>query len=670
MNKLSILILLVYISVSLAQDTAVQRRKAVRDSLRQAREAVPTNVQTPTSIVPQQTPIAVATPKVAPEPEAELPIADSLMISSLNVKDTEIRDLLQGLAVQYGLNLFLDPDVRGPVTVNFTRQPLKDALRVLLLRNGYTYSVERGVITVRKPQPIAAQAPVEPQKRFEVIWKNNKLFIDIEKAPLEKVVRELIEKTDKNIVVESGLNVDVSAFLRDVDFEKGLRLLASGHRMALRENEGVYTLSRDTWIPGDANSGSKSSGNFRVEVGSDAVLSIEAAEAPLAALVANIFSQAKLNTMVYGKLEGTVTAKMDNVPLREALKYLLRGTNYTYWERGGVYFVGPHEMQTGDNSLLIRLKHMRAEDVVKLLPTTLTKSTQIQVVRAQNGLMAMGSYDVLDAISQYVEKMDLPVPQILIEALVVDLDMEKARSYGLDLLLGDASKVKSAETLFPSIEQVLNRDQSQSVLNKVGIGDVVKLPKNFIAKVQAMEQEKILNVKARSQIATLNGETAVLTIGQTQYFLLKSETDYNQGDAVTAKTTERFEKVEANSNLTVTPYVTGKGEVTCEIVPDFSEPEGSFSSSVPPTLNKRYVKSSVRLRNGETIVLGGMVKESVNNVHRQVPFLGSIPVLGWLFKNVEQVKSRSQLLIFVTPTIYYGEEGSVNVDEVLKKLEK
>lgn len=670
MKKITFILMSIFVTASFSQDAGAQRRKAVRDSLRQARESVPASPQNAAPIAPRPSSTMAVAPQSVPEPEVDLPINDSLMIASLNVKDTEIRDLLQGMAVQYGLNLFLDPEVRGPVTVNFTRQPLKDALRVLLVRNGYTYTVERGVITVRKPQPVIVLAPAEPQKRFDVTWKNNKLLIDVEKAPLDKVVRELVEKTGKNIVVEPGLNVEVTSFLRDVDFEKGLRLLASGHRMALRESEGIYTLTRDTWIAGDASTGTKSSGNFRVEVGTGATVSVEAAEAPLAALVANIFSQAKLNTMVYGKLEGTVTAKMDNVPLREALKYLLRGTNYTYWERGGVYFVGPHEMQTGDNSLLIRLKHMRAEDVVKLLPTTLTKSTQIQVVRAQNGLMAIGSYDVLDAISQYVEKMDLPVPQILIEALVVDLDMEKARSYGLDLLLGDASKVKSAETLFPGVEQVLNRNQSQSVLDKVGIGDVVRLPKNFVAKVQAMEQEKILNVKARSQIATLNGETAVLTIGQTQYFLLKSETDYNQGDAVTAKTTERFEKVEANSNLTVTPYVTGKGEVTCEIVPDFSEPEGSFSSSVPPTLNKRYVKSSVRLRNGETIVLGGMVKESVNNIHRQVPFLGSIPFLGWLFKNVEQVKSRSQLLIFVTPTIYYGEEGSVNVDDVLKKLEK
>ena len=116
--------------------------------------------------------------------------------------------------------------------------------------------------------------------------------------------------------------------------------------------------------------------------------------------------------------------------------------------------------------------------------------------------------------------------------------------------------------------------------------------------------------------------------------------------------------------------MTGEGEITCEIIPDFSEPEGSFSSEVPPTLNKRYVKSSVRLRDGETIVLGGMVKESVSDVHKQVPFLGSIPVIGWLFRNVERVRSKSQLLIFVTPHIYYGAEGSVDIADEIARAKK
>ena len=97
-----------------------------------------------------------------------------------------------------------------------------------------------------------------------------------------------------------------------------------------------------------------------------------------------------------------MTAHISEIPIREALKFLFRGTSYTFWERDGVYFIGPHEMQTADNSLLIKLKHLRAEDVIKLLPTTLTKSTQIQVVKSQNALMAVGNYDVLDAISQYI----------------------------------------------------------------------------------------------------------------------------------------------------------------------------------------------------------------------------------------------------------------------------
>lgn len=613
-------------------------------------------------------PVGVSPQKV--KDEVELPIADSLMISNLNVKDTEIRDLLQGLAVQYGLNLFLEPEVKGPVTVNFSKQSLKDALRILLSRNGYTYTVEKGVITVHKPVIEAPPPPKAPELRFDVRWNKDKLSLDIEKSPLDVVVRAIVEKTGKNVVVDPGLKADVTLYIKELQLDKALQLLAESQGLELRESEGVYSLQKPSWdFKGDTKDGKNSTGRFRVKL-RDSLVTIEAMDAPLSVLVGEVFAQAKLNTVVYGQLEGKVTAHMEGVRLRDALKYLFRGTPYTYWERDGVYFVGPNEMQTGDNSLLIRLKHLRAEDVIKLLPTTLTKSTQIQVVRSQNALMAVGSYDVLDAISQYVEKMDLPVPQILIEVLVVDMDMEKARSYGVDLLLGDASKIASGNKIYPAIDQVLNRKQAQSVLDKIGVGKMISLPKNFVAQIQALEQEKILNVKARSQIATLNGETAVLTIGQTQYFMLTSEVDYNQGDAVTAKTTERFEKVEANSNITVTPYVTGEGEITCDIVPDFSEPEGSFSSTTLPTLNKRYVKSSVRLRNGETIVLGGMVKETHNDVHRQLPFFGSIPVLGWLFKNVEHVTTRSQLLIFVTPSIYYGSEGSVDVEKEIKKTEK
>lgn len=594
-----------------------------------------------------------------------LPIADSIIVKNLNVKNTEIRDLLQGMAVQYGLNLFLAPDVRGPVTINFNNQPLKDALRLLLQWNGYDYTVDGGTIHVRKHVEKAPEPPKPPEKRFRVESRNNTLTMDVEDAPLDKVVRKIVEVTGKNILLERGENKHVSFFVQNMPFERAIRHVAESAELDYEEEDGVISIKKASWNLGSSRQ--ENGGRFRVRLVNDSLLNIEAIDAPLASLVSEVLAQTKLNTMVYGKIDGQVTAHISEISVRDALKFLFRGTSYTFWERDGVYFIGPHEMQTADNSLLIKLKHLRAEDVIKLLPTTLTRSTQIQVVKSQNALMAVGNYDVLDAISQYVDKMDLPVAQILIEVLVVDMDIEKGHSHGLNLLFGKASQHMGSEKLFPSIDQTLNARQTQKIFNGLGLGEIVSIPKDMVTKINAMEQEKILDVKARSQIATLNGETAMLTIGQTQYYMMSSEVDYNQGDAVTSKTTQRFEQIEANSNITVTPYVTGEGEITCEIVPDFSEPEGSFNSTVPPTLNKRYVKSSVRLRDGETIVLGGMVKESVNDVYNQVPFLGSIPILGWLFKNVERVHSKSQLLIFVTPHIYYGHEGSVDIADEIEK---
>ena len=610
---------------------------------------------------------AFAVPGQAKQPLPDLPIADSLVVTKLNVKNTEIRDLLQGMAVQYGLNLFLEKDVAGPVTVNFNNQPLKDALKVLLVGNGYEYKIENGVIHVFKPIPPEPEKPKPPEKKFSVQWENGKLSIDVEDAPLNVLARKIMETTGKNVFVDQNPDRPVTLFLKDMEFGKAMDYIARSVDLEATEEDGSYVMTRAGWSMG--NRGDAASGKFRVKY-VDSLLNIDAVDAPLSDLVSEILAQTKINAMVYGKLDGNASAHVERITVESALKYLFRGTSYTFWIRDGVYFIGPHEMQTADNSLLIKLKHLKAEDVIGLLPSTLTKSTQIQVVKSQNALMAVGRYDVLDAISQYVDKMDLPVAQILIEVLVVDMDIEKGHSHGMNMLFGNPAKVQGSEMLYPNVDQTFNRSQTQSFINGIGLGDVVRVPKDFVLKIQAMEQEKILDVKARSQIATLNGETAVLTIGQTQYYMLSSEVDYNQGDAVTAKTTQRFEKIEANSNITVTPYVTGEGEITCEIVPDFSEPEGSFSSEVPPTLNKRYVKSSVRLLDGETIVLGGMVKESQNDVHRQFPFLGSIPIIGWLFKNVERVRSKSQLLIFVTPHIYYGKEGSVDAAEEIDRLQK
>jgi type II secretory pathway component GspD/PulD (secretin) len=619
--------------------------------------------QAPGSAAPASAPAPLAE---APVVSAELPISDTAMVKSLNVRNTEIRDVLQGLGLQHGVNILMAPDVAGPVTVNFTRIKLKDALRLIAEENGYVLSVVHGAVKVEKRPPPKPVVP--PPPRFAVTYEGGKLAVDLQKIPADQAMRRLAEATGKNIVLEPNATGDISAFFKDMELRKGLTLLAETNGLAVREKDGIYTFYRESWgsAAKDAT-GAVSPGRLRVQV-KDKLVTLEVVGAPISEIIASISAQSGISTVVYGELKGTVTMRIADIPIEQAFQILFRGTDFTFWMHNNIYFIGPQTMQVLNNSKLIVLKHLKVDDVMEMIPASLTKDAQLKVVKSQNAIMVMGTYELIDGLTQYISQIDLPVPQILIEALVVDVDMDRIRQYGVDLFMGDYKRVPSSEHIYPNVDQVFNKSRSQDIVDLIpGVRDIVSLPKNFVAQVQALEQEKVLKIRSRPQIATLNGSEATITVGQTQYFLLKSETDYTQVAGVAAKTTERFEKIEANVTLTVTPFVTGQGEITCDIVPDFSEPEGSFDSRTPPTLNHRVLKSKVRLRDGETIVLGGLVKESVNRTSRQFPFLGSIPVIGWLFKNVSDVKSRSQLMIFVTPHVYYGKDANVVPEKYLKK---
>jgi type II secretory pathway component GspD/PulD (secretin) len=683
-----------------------ERRAFVRDSLRQERlqsrvttqaSQLPStpanhplntaidngNVTSPTqpTTIPETTAKPTLTPTVptvttaVPTPESviteplatqmELPISDTLMVKSLNVRNTEIRDVLQGLGIQFGVNIVVAPDVTGPITVNFNKIKLKQALRLIAEENGFQLLVVHGAIKVEKrpaPKPLAPPLP-----RFAIQFVDGKLTVDLQKIPADQVTRKLVEATGRNILLEPEASGDMSAFFKEVELQKGLKMLAETNGLSIREKDGVFSFYREAWHSTGKDGAQTAMSRGRVTV-RDKLVTMEVVNSPLGDIVSSISSQSGVGTVVYGDLKGNVTMRVNDVPLEQAFQILFRGTDFTFWVHSGIYFIGPQSMQVLNNSKLIVLKHLKVDDVMELLPAVLSKDAQLKAVKSQNAIMAMGTYEVIDGLAQYIAQIDLPVPQILIEALVVDVDMDKIRQYGVDLFLGDYTKVTSSEHLYPNFDQVLNKQRSQSVVDAIpGIRDIVSLPKNFVAQVQAMEQEKVLKIKSRPQIATLNGSEATITVGQTQYFLLNSETDYSQVAGVASKTTQHFEKIDANVTLTVTPFVTGQGEITCDIVPDFSEPEGSFDSKTPPTLNRRILKSKVRLRDGETIVLGGLVKESVNRTSRQVPFLGSIPILGWLFKNYNSVTSRSQLMIFVTPHVYYGKDANVDPAKYIKK---
>jgi type IV pilus assembly protein PilQ len=108
-------------------------------------------------------------------------------------------------------------------------------------------------------------------------------------------------------------------------------------------------------------------------------------------------------------------------------------------------------------------------------------------------------------------------------------------------------------------------------------------------------------------------------------------------------------------SLEITPWVSSSGEVTAEIHPEFNTPVGSFNSEVPPTINSRVLDSTVRLKDGETIILGGLIQDVESVKLNKIPILGDIPIIGKLFSNRQTDKSKSELIIFITPYVFYGD---------------
>jgi type II secretory pathway component GspD/PulD (secretin) len=599
----------------------------------------------------------------------ELPIPDSIIVEDLSVRQTEIRDVLTGLASQHGINLLLDKDVSGPISINLTKMPLKNVIILIAEENGYQLSVQHGAIKVSRPPEPKPEPPPEPS--FLIEYKDGKLTVDIQGISIERVVRRLVDATGKTIVLERGTTGEINSYYKDVEFVKALKLIVETNGFRMKDREGIITIYKESWVSsksGGSSGDDKSRSRTRVYVKNDYVI-MEVNDVPLQKIVSSIINQAGLSSIFYGQITGNVTARLDSVPIIDALQYLFRGTDFTFWLNKGILFIGSKEMKAITNSKLIVLESMKADEIMDLIPPELIKGMKVKLVPSQNAIMVMGTFEAISMLEDYISKVDLPVAQILIEALVVDFDMDKIRNYGVNLFLGSARAARGQETLYPSFDMTLNNKDTEKLFSGIpGLRDILSLPRNFVAKIEALEREKVLKIRSRPQIATLNGKTASITVGQTQYFLLKSETDFNQTQTVTTRTQERFEKIQADVTLTVTPFVTGKGEITVEIIPDFSEPEGTFSSNMPPTINRRHLKSTVRLREGETIVLGGLVKESLNADHAQFPVLGSIPILGWFFKNRSSTKSRTQLMIFVTPHIYYGSDANVDPDKLIKEL--
>jgi type II secretory pathway component GspD/PulD (secretin) len=450
--------------------------------------------------------------------------------------------------------------------------------------------------------------------------------------------------------------------------DKGLKVLFETNDFELSIKDGLTYLLPSGGGFGEQAKDKTSRVKHFVTVKNNLV-SFNVNNAAIGDIIKEIATQANLQVYMYNDLSGNITARVDSITIDQAFEGLLRNTSSTYWlSSQNVYFFADKNSYEKKVVDLIPINYLQVDDIIALLPASVTAKATIKKVKEYNAMLVEASTsDVIEQVRRLSAILDKPIAQILIEAWVVEIKVDKLRQYGVKLFAKNPGDATSQKQYYPSFSGEYERDAIVNFMQKfLGATSNITaiIPENFTAQIDALENEGISNLISRPQIATLNGHAATITFGTTQFYTLDKEVIVpgNNGNVV-QKVQER-EKIDVNMTLSVTPWVSSNNEVTMEISPNFDVPGSSPGYNVPPPINRRSLNSTVRVKNGEMIVLGGLIGDAENQYIDKVPFLGEIPILKWLFSTKKSEKSKTQLMIYLIPHVYYGSEKKVNPDSI------
>ncbi len=299
----------------------------------------------------------------------------------------------------------------------------------------------------------------------------------------------------------------------------------------------------------------------------------------------------------------------------------------------------------------------------------LDDDVKITADETSNSLIISGSRAAYDSVNNLIKKLDVKRSQVFVEAEIIDMNLDGKLNYGSSIFLGSGgSKTNLAYTweagaMAPLIESTITGSTTTTSVSKaagtfaddlvVGVllNKTVKVPGlgeiSPGALIKMIKTDSHSNVLSSPHILTANNEQASITVGDTIYF---------KGSSVVSATgavTQNLDKENVDLELTLTPKISPTNYITLDM--DLSSNTAKIDSvAQAPTIMKRKTKQKITVKNGQTVVISGLVKEDDIEVNRKIPFLGDIPIIGWLFRNSTIQKTKGNLMVFLTPHIVHG----------------
>jgi general secretion pathway protein D len=290
----------------------------------------------------------------------------------------------------------------------------------------------------------------------------------------------------------------------------------------------------------------------------------------------------------------------------------------------------------------------------------LSKDIQVVPDKATNSLVITAGRDDYRVLEEIIAQLDIPRPMVYIEALIMEVTVDKGFKLGVEWMGGDYISSESGRTkiygggfsgggrytgLSDLSTKGLPEGFSLGILGEsLQVGDV--LFPSIGAIIQAYQKDQDVHILSRPQILTMDNEEAEITVGQNVPYQTRSETSSADLDYST------YEYKDVGVTLRITPQISQERFVRLQIYQEVTKLVTEVNQQTDrPTTLKRTAKTAVTIHDGHSVVIGGLIGDDITNTDYSVPCLGNIPVIGWLFKYQSSSRERRNLYIFITPRI-------------------
>jgi len=412
-------------------------------------------------------------------------------------------------------------------------------------------------------------------------------------------------------------------------------------------------------------------------------ISLNFQDVPVRTVLQLIADFNKLNLVTTDSVTGNITLRLDGVPWEQALDTVLKVKGLDKRLDNNVLLVAPateiaaQEKQQLENKQkvadlapliteYIQINYAKAPDVAKLLADDKTRLLSprgaVSVDERTNTLLVKDTADVIDHIKDMIKVLDVAVKQVVIEARMVTVTDGVEDALGIRWGVTDVNSSGSTSGKLEGLDTAANGD-TPSIADRLNVNlaaapssgtaasvafQVAKLADGSLLDLElsALENENKAEIISSPRVTTANQKEALIEQGY--------EIPYNES-ASSGATTISFKK--AVLSLKVTPQITPDNNVILDLhvtQDDIYQDVNTGNGGTAKALSTQAINTQVLVKNGETLVLGGIYNRSIKKTVQKVPLLGDIPGVGVLFRNTTNTNTKKELLIFVTPKIVTG----------------